>query len=148
MTRYANDDEVTALVVLVSSLRPEWEPVARGYINGNSLILDVATLARRCIGAATDPSVKLPSDMQVWEPRVRDDADGTPGARPSDLPMEQVIGSPRCGHGAPLGQCALCRSRIAAEDPPRRGGRPRPADPSPYAAQVRTALHAPADAGE
>lgn len=139
--RKATDDEVTALVLLVSALRPNWANVAYGYVAGNAELMDVATLCRRAIGAATDPGTVLPSDMLIWEPPLPEvEASGAKKKNPpASVPIEVFNKATRCGHGAITGQCALCREGIPAPDKPIRG-LPRPADPAAYVEAARAAL--------
>lgn len=137
MARKANDEEMAALTLLVTALRPDWKSVIPSYLAKNGSLLSLEDLCRRSVGAATDPAVKVPSDMLLWEPPLREV--GEPGRRQYDVPLEQVVAGPRCGHGAPLGLCALCRAGLAAEDPERRRP-PTPADTARWAAKARAEM--------
>lgn len=128
MADRAQPEFVDALVLIVNTLRPTWRPVARGYIERDARLLDAATLARRAVGAATDPSVVLPSYLSVWEPPppVLDEREVSRAGREQPEPITTWANAPRCGHGEINGRCALCRVGAPEVTEPTRGAFSRP----------------------
>jgi hypothetical protein len=139
----ATPEQMVALATVVAGIRPAWASVVDSYIANNAELLDLDTLARRAVGAACDPEVKVPSVMLTWEPAAPLEAKGDPKAdQRHPEPLNRWRGAPRCEHGAIMGRCALCRAHVPGDDLPRRGAPPPSADVPQHAQQARQALAA------